>query len=315
MKLMVPARSLNMLNEMLQSKADEIYIGLKPEGFRQLSFDGRFQTISEHPAHCQSSDELEAIINRCKAEGVRVNFMANARAIPQKYEDAFIDHVRLATEMGVDSITIGSFQSAMLINNAGITTPLVAGSVLGITNLAYSSLLKDHNILRITLPHFMTLSEIGEFKDEGFEIIVKGNFTSGGAPGFCQLYESPNHPDFGDGTRSTYTITRKNNVIADNLQFLDAAGDCALCSLTELFEAGVSTVQLIGREAPNAVTMGMVVDMFKKWSRMYGEGKTAAEIKSHLSKCDVMWVMKWQPRFCEKQRCTYLPTPNTKAYV
>jgi hypothetical protein len=176
-------------------------------------------------------------------------------------------------------------------------------------------LLKSLGVFRVTIPQALTLEEIKIMKNIGLEMIVKGNFGSGALPGSCRLWESPNNLEIGDGTRTVYRVSLPNGEMIENLNYLDAATDCSLCNLQEMIHAGVTGIQLIGREAPNPVTLGVVVDLFRQWLDLGTSGLSNDAIIEVMEREQLMWTMRWAPRFCNNKRCTYLSTPVTLSYV
>jgi len=300
---------------MLDAGADELYVGLAPKGLRQVSLDGRHQTVADFPAHFPNEESLGEVITLAKCRGASVTFMANAPFIPRSWEDAFIRHVETAVCLGVDSVTVSSIQTIRLLRKAGLSVPLVVGSALGPVNVGQVRLLKELGVFRITIPHCVRVEELKAWRDEGVEILVTGNFGTGSLPGMGRLWEAPTNREIGDGTRTAYRINLPDGRVADAVSFLDGATDCSLCSLETLVDAGVTGVKLIGREAPNPVVLAAVVDLFKQWIAWGTEGLTPAEKMERMEREHLMWTMKWVPRFCEKQRCTYLDTPTVRAYV
>lgn len=304
-----------MFDEMRESGADEIYVGLKPPSFlNQLSFDGRFQTVAEHPAHFESVDDLSEVVQLAKSEGITVNFMANATFIPKPLQSEYVKFVAQAVDVGVDRLTISSIQTLQLLRDSGVDVPFTSGSAMAPTNIGHVRLLKSLGVSTITVPHCIQVNEISQWKNEGIEMIITGNFGSGSLPGSCHLWESPNNIEIGDGTRSEYRYVANDGIMSQS-SFLDAATDCSLCSLKELKEAGVVGLKFIGREAPNPVTLAMVVDLFRRWLDMEEEGQSVEGKIETMEREDLMWTMKWVPRFCEKKRCTYLTTEVTSSYV
>jgi collagenase-like PrtC family protease len=313
--LIAPARSKYMLNQMLDAGANEIYVGLKFPKFNQLSFDDRFQTIAGHPAHVRSLEELQSMIEIAKKKNIKINFMANAPYVPEALQDDYVRFVEQAVSMGIDYITVSSIQTIKLLKKSGIGLPIVAGSSLGPTNIYMVRLLKEMGVFRITVPHCVKLEELKRWKEEGLEMITIGNFEKGSIPGSSRLWESPNHLEIGEGERTSYKIELPNGQKFRSITILDSSTDCNLCSLEALAEAGITGIKLIGREAPNPATLAAVVDLYRQWIEMGVEGIKLGEKIQIMEQEQLMWVMRWVPRFCEKNRCTYLNTPILAAYV
>lgn len=313
--LIAPARSKFMLNQMLDAGADEIYVGLSFPKFKQLSFDDRFQTIAGYPAHAKNTDELQTMIEIAKKKKVKINFMANIPYVPESLQDEYVRFVEKAVSIGVDYITVSSIQTIQLIKKAGISVPIVAGSSLGPTNIFMVRMLKELGVFRITVPHCVTLDEMKKWKEVGLEMITIGNFEKGSIPGYSRLWESPNNLEIGEGERTNYKIELPDGQKLRNIPIIDSSTDCNLCSLEQLSESGITGIKLIGREAPNPVTLAAVVELFRQWIEMGVMGIHLNEKIEMMEQEELMWVMRWVPRFCDKKRCTYIKTPILNAYV
>ncbi|MFD0588618.1 U32 family peptidase [Paenibacillus sp. GCM10027627] len=304
-----------MLKEMIEAGANEIYVGLKPRGLRQLSLDGRFQTVADYPGHVPDEDTLDNMIKQAHRQGVKVTFMANPVLLPRDCEEEFVRHVAIAAEMGADHVALSSLQGAKLLQTAGIRLPFIAGSGFSVLNRGMLGLLREWGFQRATVPHAITIPELQKWKAEGLELQVTGNFGSGSLPGLCRLWESPNNREMGDGTRTVYRATLPGGDTMEQTAWLDSATDCSLCNLGELERAGIGYIKLIGREAPNPSTLAVVIDLFRQWLDMEEERKPVSAKIEVMERELLMWTMKWVPRFCDKQRCTYLETPVTSSYV
>jgi collagenase-like PrtC family protease len=304
-----------MLEEMIEAGANEVYLGVRNTIFQQLSFDNRFQTVAEFPAHLDDWEDLEDIICIAKSKNVKVIFMANTSYIPKELEKNYIAHVLKAVEKGVDCITISSFQALNLLKDNMINVEIISGSTLAPTNVYGAMFLRDLGVTRITILNSMTIEEIKKIKELGLELIITGNFGTGSIPASCRLWESPNNKEIGEGVRSLYRVYSPEGANYKSLNILDKATDCSLCSLEDLVTAGITSIKFIGREAPNPVTLATVVDLFRQWKELGIEEMTIEMKKKVMEQEHLMWIMKWLPRFCEKCRCTYLSTPITRTYI
>ncbi|MFP3123211.1 U32 family peptidase [Ectobacillus funiculus] len=315
LKLVAPVRSKFMLQEMLEAGVDEIYVGVRHPLLQQLSFDNRFQTVAGYPAHFENWESLQEVIDLAKRKSVQVIFMANASYIPRELEQLYIGHVAQAVELGVDFVTVSSFQTLELLKGFQKRVAFISGSTIAPVNKYAVRMLREKGIARITVGHSTTLEEIKRWKQEGLEMMITGNFGTGSVPAACRLWESPNNAEIGEGIRSGYRVEFPDGSIVSQMTLLDSATDCSLCNLEELVEAGVRAIKFIGREAPNPVSLSLVVDVFRQWKELGLENVSIAGKKEIMEQEQLMWVMKWVPRFCEKCRCTYLPTRTNQMYV
>lgn len=317
LKLIAPVRSLFMLKQMLTARVDEVYVGLKPDCMEVLSFDSRFQKVSDVPSQVETDQELEEIVRAAHAAGKPVGFMANAYYVPKSLEDAFVRHVRRGVAAGVDSVTVSSLNAVHVLRQHGIEIPIEIGTLMAATNSGYLHMLKELGVTRVLVPQGMLLEEIQELaKETDLELIVTGNFGGGHVCGHCRMSECPTQESIGQGCRSGYRVELPDGSVQEQLTVLDGATDCSLCSIPDLAGAGVSAMKLMGREVPNPITTSKIAEIFRHWmDETVVGGRTSQELYEEMDMGDMMWTMMWKPRFCEKQRCSYLETPTTRAYV
>ena len=315
LKMVAPVRSKFMMEEMIEAGANEIYFGVSNPLFQQMSFDNKFQTVADYPAHFSDWDDLDDIMAMAKAHQIKVIFMANTPFIPNSLETSFQSHVYRALEKGVDAITISSMQSLNLLKNVEKNIQMISGSQLAPVNKYGAEILTELGVRRITISQSMTLEEIQSLRNLDVELMITGNFGTGSIANYCRLWESPNNNEMGEGVRTLYRILSPLNNQINQHHILDSATDCSLCNLEDLVSSGVTAIKFIGREAPNPVTLAMVVNMFNEWKEMGVSGFSIEQKMKVMEQEQLMWIMKWVPRFCEKCRCIYKLTAITKTYI
>ncbi|MFY0519494.1 peptidase U32 family protein [Lysinibacillus sp. UGB7] len=315
LKMVAPVRSKFMMEEMIEAGANEIYFGVSNPLFQQMSFDNKFQTVADYPAHFSDWDDLDDIMAMAKAHQIKVIFMANTPFIPNSLETSFQSHVYRALEKGVDAITISSMQSLNLLKNVEKNIQMISGSQLAPVNKYGAEILTELGVRRITISQSMTLEEIQSLRNLDVELMITGNFGTGSIANYCRLWESPNNNEMGEGVRTLYRLLSPLNNQINQHHILDSATDCSLCNLEDLVSSGVTAIKFIGREAPNPVTLAMVVNMFNEWKEMGVSGFSIEQKMKVMEQEQLMWIMKWVPRFCEKCRCSYKSTAITKTYI
>jgi len=317
LKLIAPVRSLFMLRQMITAQVDEVYVGLKPDSMDVLSFDSRFQQVSGVPSQVETDQELQEIVKVAHAAGKRVGLMANTAHVPKSLHDAFVRHIQRGIEAGVDSVTVSCLNAVHLIRGQGLEIPIEIGTRMAATNAGYLHLLQELGVTRVLVPQGMLLEEIRELAQAtDLELVVTGNFGGGNVCGHCRMSECPTQESIGQGCRSGYRTLFPDGAIQEQLTVLDGATDCSLCSIPDLAAAGVSAIKLMGREVPNPITTSKIAEIFRHWmEETTMNGRTSQDVYEEMDMGDMMWTMMWKPRFCEKQRCSYLETHTTLSYV
>jgi len=305
MQIIAPTRSLFMAKQVIAAGADEIYLGLCPVGPRQISFDGRFQTTGGHGAHVKDDQALQKIVNEAHRASVRVHYCANPYLLPSALEHQYLHHVERGLNAGVDCIHVSSLQTLKLVRKHFADVVVTAGSQFGALNEGHIQFLAEYRVSSVVVSNVLTLDELAQLSGYGIGLVVRGNLESGGIPGYCRLLESPNCDEMGEGTRTRYEV-RSSDGRRFLLPLLDHAHDCNLCNLGDLINVGVSAVKLLGREAPNPVTMAAVVALFRQWLDYGEQSVPPMEIRSRMEQSSLLWTMRWKPRFCDKRRCCHL---------
>ncbi|GAA3326573.1 hypothetical protein GCM10020331_063020 [Ectobacillus funiculus] len=69
-----------------------------------------------------------------RGKSVQVIFMANASYIPRELEQLYIGHVAQAVELGVDFVTVSSFQTLELLKGFQKRVAFISGSTIAPVN-------------------------------------------------------------------------------------------------------------------------------------------------------------------------------------
>jgi collagenase-like PrtC family protease len=97
--------------------------------------------------------------------------------------------------------------------------------------------------------------------------------------------------------------------------FLDGASDCALCDVPVLMALAVATLQIPGRESPNARQNAKITQVYRRAINGEVAGTPITEVIEAIDRVELSWQMGWVPRLCEQQRCRFRDTPQQRAYV
>lgn len=300
----------------VEKGADEIYFGVESGDYRIYSFSGRYKSMNGIKVQLSSYDELKENLEYCHKNNVICHLAANMHYIPEQLYGEYINHVKTCVELGVDRLIISNIALIKEIRKAGITTPIVAGSFTFIPNSEMIKYLESLGVSRVILPHAMTLKEIAGIKDKcpDMELEIFALIGGGNNCGRCLMFHSPVRKDIGPGCRALYSITY-NGITYTQKRFLDAAADCALCSMRDLIDAGADALKIVGRESKNEAISSKFTEIFVRFREGVYLGKTTKEIKEELARDTLFWNMNWVPRFCENGRCKFHSTDITRSYI
>ncbi|HEX3029715.1 MAG TPA: peptidase U32 family protein [Clostridia bacterium] len=286
MKIAAPTKSLEMTQLQVNVGADEVYLGLSDNKYSTFTFNGRFKEMNTFPVQVNSLEELDSIVDVCRENSMKVSFAANTHYIAPGLEDEYIEYVYKGVSAGVDYLIVSNMGLIKLIRKHGITLPVIAGTYTFIPNVEHLKMLKDMGVKRVILPHALTIDEIRTFcAVEGIEIEILCFMGAGNNCGRCMLLHSDH---MGMCCRGGYRVDTLGESKTNNY-FMDAAVDCALCSIPALIEAGVDMIRVVGRESPNPTVNSKIVYLFRQFISGYYEGKSINQIKKELSMSEMMW--------------------------
>lgn len=317
LRILAPVRSLQMLELQLEAGADEVYLAMADPDLQVLTHHSRFATAGGHPTQVEDPGELAALVERAHAAGCPVGFMANGYYVAADLAPGFLRHVQAAVAAGVDYVAVGHPAAALLLREAGVAIPLAVGTLAGTVNAAQVRWLRELGVTRVMLPPALLLPEVAALaRVEGMQVVVYATTGQGNLCAHCRLWECPRaERAVGPGCRAHYRVTLPDGTVRERVPALDGAVDCSLCSLAALQEAGVYGVKVIGRESPSPAVNAKIVELFRRGAEHAAAGGAMGRLKEDLDREELVFAMLWAPRFCEPQRCAFLDTPATRAYV
>nr|AEH26482.1 peptidase [uncultured Acidobacteria bacterium A3] len=315
--LNAPVRSIEMLDLQIKAGANEVYVGLPAEPLKVWTFNARARKLDEQPCQVPSLRALRGIVDEAHAAGLTVHFSANVQHLPPSLHAAYRAQVAQALDAGADGLIVANVGLARLLRDAGVTAPMTAGLYMNVGTTRLARYLRDQlAVRRIVLPHAMKLTEVRQFAAlDGVTIEVPAHTGGGNTCGRCMMFDSAAVPEFGSGCRSGYDVTTPDGTVLPKHPFLDGATDCSLCSVADLIAAGVTAFKIPGRESPNVKANAKITQLYRKLIDDSLAAKPLATSIREIDRVELMWQMRWVPRFCNAKRCKFEDTPYTQSYV
>ncbi|MEA1865641.1 MAG: hypothetical protein U9N46_10735, partial [Euryarchaeota archaeon] len=109
MNLMAPADSFETARGVIDSGADEIYLGLENTNFVNLNLSGRGRGCNVN-----THQELVEIIEFAHERDVIVDYAVNTPFLSDELEEIFITHVMAGVDAGVDALIVGELGAMQL---------------------------------------------------------------------------------------------------------------------------------------------------------------------------------------------------------
>ncbi|MNC31070.1 Peptidase family U32 [compost metagenome] len=260
---------------------------------------------------------MKETIQLAHDNNAQVSFLSN---LPQfslpssersRIEQNYIDYIQIGINCGIDNVVIADIGQYLLLRENNIDIPCYASVYLATINAEQVRFLKNLGFKRVTLEYHMLTDEIREIcLVEGIDIEVFANFGGTFLNGRCSLYHNMGESlDLGFPCKSKYDVITDSSVEQD-YSFYDSNLYCSLCSIGKLYEMGVSTLKITGREIPIKVTEDIVRTYSKCVTYLEEEMDYMTARNLAFSECKEFWS-KW----CSKKRCKYMKSKVTNSYL
>lgn len=308
MKLKVPVNSYEASVKQIEAGADEIYMGLEDFHFNRMSYSARAQIASSGVHANLTEADFAKSVQFAHSKNVTVNFTANCQHITKSegdfYRKNFLEYVRRGISLGADAVIVADIGNLIALRKNGIDTPVIAGSYLNCFNSETVALLKDLGVFRICIPDQVTFNEIKSIKENtSLEIEIFVGYGCSNLAGMCRFYHNSGE-QIHVGVPCRAKFIRNNE---ESVSIMDACPDCAICSIPKLYDLGIDSLKLIGREM-NIEEIVNITKMYKSAIQQYAmEGRfDRKEIISSIS-----W---WENEMC-CERCKYEDTRLLHSYI
>lgn len=308
MKLKVPVNSYESTVKQIEAGADEIYMGLEDKIFNRMSYSARAQITSYEIHSNLTEEEFAKSIQYAHAKNVTVNFTANCQHVTNSpndfYRKGFIEYVKRGIALGADALIVADIGNLISIRKNGITTPLIAGSYLNCLNHETANLLKELGVFRVCVPDQVTLNEIESLKkNTDLEIEIFIGYGCSNLGGMCNFYHNNGEKiKIGVPCRAKFKLEN-----SEPATVLDACSDCAICSIPKLYNLGVDSLKIIGREM-NYEEVAKITKMYKTAIQTYATTKK-------FNKEEIISAIPWWKNDMCCERCKYEDTPLLQSYI
>ncbi len=283
-ELLAPAGSYEAFLAAVENGCDAVYLGGKLLNARQ--FAGNFD-----------DEELQRAVDYAHTRGVRVYLTLNTLVLDDEMQEAIV-YAAKAYEMGVDAFIIQDMGLASSLKKAIPEMTIHASTQTTAYNREGVSELEKMGFSRVVLARELTLSEIKEIcltTPTEIEVFVHGALCISYS-GQCLMSSiiggrSGNRGKCAQPCRLPYSIQKDNNNI--NSGYLLSSKDiCFIENLSDLINAGVSSIKIEGRmKSPEYVAS--VVRIYRKYLDQIEQRNIKKEKKEYnVSKDDMHRLMQ-----------------------
>ena len=329
-KIISPVKSVEGADRVSAAGADEIYIGVRMQGLKFMSYSGR------KAACCiDNYDDLAEACRLAHSHGTEVNLAANLPFMTDLLTSLVKSYIKHSIEAGVDALIIGDMGTLLLVRDMGIDLPVYASSYFVARNIESVHFLQKLGVTRLITSPDSTLEEIRELAARSpieVEAFVHGEGCSN-VGGNCYLIhsqrpkayapydDSPASPIASQPGEDTSLVSISDRIpclfdyqvrtISDtgkvgppeSIPIMDSFSYCSMCFVEELVRMKAGGLKIVGRcasedfQARSTAYYRRLVDMAKAGD---SEG---AKIEIQGLRASSPEMMK----LCVNKRCFYAP--------
>jgi len=282
MKVLAPIRSLDELEMLVASGAEELYCGVAPREWMER-YGGAVWLNRRSPkgGSLETYTELKQLVDAAHGLHLPVFITLNAPYYSAEQMPLVLDMAhRLSGEVGVDALIVTDINLLIRLSEEKLAAALHTSSVAATLNTEAVRFLLNFGVRRIILPRSLTISEIaaivnavrGQVEIEVFMLNDGCAFEEGfcatthhhSVGAFCTSLSEMRAEFEWDGPIFT---SRRQKWLARNLAdyrewvwYLNGSGcnstpkglpygPCGLCAIPDFQRIGIDSLKIVGREA------------------------------------------------------------------
>ncbi len=320
MKITAPVSKPYEVSILAQSGAAEFYCGVVlDEWIRRYDISVWMNRRSPLGANLRGFEELAAVTEKAGEFGCPVFLTLNSHYYTGEQASLVLELAREASDVGVDAFIVGDPGLVRTLSKGGFEGRLIVSTIGSVLNSHTARFFADLGARRMILPRQLTLNEIDritrscpELEFEAFIYNDRCPFlestchTLHGLPGqesFCHVdwqYEFVRHVVAGGEEEADWVehIEHYRKWLWASRNCNDSYslskipnGTCGLCALPRLHAAGLTSIKIVGREAPDyrkilsVQTVARVLECVMDGSDEEEVKKTAVALKGDESLC------------------------------
>jgi U32 family peptidase len=329
-KIISPVKSIEGAARVSAAGADEIYIGVRMQGLKFMSYSGR------KAACCiDNYDDLAEACSVAHANGTEVNLAANLPFMTDLLTSLVKNYLKHSVEAGVDALIIGDMGTLLLARDMGIDLPVYASSYFVARNIESVHFMQKLGVTRLITSPDSTMEEIRGLVERSpieVEAFVHGEGCSN-VGGNCYLIHSQRpkaYAPYDDSSASPIasqhdedtslvsisdripclfdydvrTISESGEIgPMERIPIMDSFSYCSMCFVEELVQMGVGGLKIVGRCASE--------DFQARTTSYYRKLVDMARVNdTEGAKREIQALRAGSPemmKLCVNKRCFYAP--------
>ncbi len=260
MRILAPLRHSTEVPSLCDAGAAEFYCGLTPPGWMQSFGNVPVNRRNTRTATVPDLDDLRHIVALAGPRPVFVTL--NAPAYPSGAVPRLVEFGRMLLEqVGVAALIVAEWDLLLALCEQGLAAQVHVSSLASCRNRGAAAFYRSFGIRRVILPRHLTLREIEQTAVPGLEReVFLLNDGCVFEEGICATTHALGTFCLGDhlggkfrqlDERYDFWKWKQNNCGCQTSRGF-TLGPCGLCALPRLAAAGVTSLKVVGREAPLA---------------------------------------------------------------
>lgn len=181
----VPLRRNKDVDRLKKAGADSFYCGLNDTA--GTSGGGGLNQRQSDRSSFGSVDELAEAVSRAHELGCEILMAINTRLLTGQFIEGFIRQLDIASDLGLDSVIVGSMNGLMIARERHPDMKLVGSVGLGILNSRSADFFKDLGIYRAIVSRHLTPEEIGMLCDRVPDLEIEAFLMNGKCGNFDSM--------------------------------------------------------------------------------------------------------------------------------
>lgn len=308
MKLTAPVYSYQSCIAQIDAGADEIFLGLKVDFFKRMSFSARPQFKNGRYV-MPDKEEFKRIVDYAKARNVAVFLTANTSFFSDypiegiDIEREYINYVEFALECKVDAVIVADIGLMQTLKKAFPDITIFCSTLLDVDNVYQLKFLKELNVKRTVLSYQATMEEIIELANSNIMDLEIFGYGGCSFATNCMLGHSEK---YGIPCENFYYTEKHPNMSRQ----ICAALNCSLCAVWDL-KNYVCSIKIQGRERD----YNRVVPLTKMYRKAIDIAESCESKDEYVKRIVQEQPMWWKKMFCENFQCKFEAKNNQNAIM
>ncbi len=238
----VPLRRCEDVETLVNAGADTFYCGLNDAA--GTSGGGGLNQRQSDRSSFESVADLKIAVEASHSNGKEIFLAINTRLLTEPYQPGFIRQLQIASDLGIDSVIVGSINGILIAREMFPDMRLTASIGLGVMNSAAARWAAGLGVYRVIVDRHLTPDEIAMVADGAPDVEIEAFLMNGKCGNFDAMCGYDYYDPAGPMANFTGCVFVKDRNITRYRRF--ACGACALPAFAT--RPNFAAAKIIGRD-------------------------------------------------------------------